>query len=263
MINKEGFLSNDIDKYENGVESSYSDLIELYKSVNTLGQDAVFKIKIERSLIHQWCLAALFIRALSNYQAIYILAKRGMTAESRVLLRTLTEIQYIVIAIENKNELAIDYLGQEAIELRELFKKTKKWPNEIPSSISIQEIIDKLKELEKEIENHIIRKISVSNWAENAGMLANRETYYNFLCYASHANIIDIKKHFIYNDKGSLASFKWGPSIDDIPEVMLSTLQTMLKIIDSTSRSFKIDMTEEIKEKASGFNQVVHFYKNI
>jgi hypothetical protein len=261
MINQEGFLSLDIINYEKRCQSNYPELLKYYEGVNMFGQETIFKIKIERSLVFQWCLAALFIRALSTFQAIYILSKKGITAESRILLRTLTEIQYIIIAIEHNHDIAKDYLGQEAIESKKLLKDAKKWPDQLPKSIKTHEIVDKLEELIKEIHTHKLKKFTIRDWAERASMLANYETYYSLLCLSSHANIADVRKHFILDNNGILSTFKWGPDIESIPEIMLSTLQTMLKIIESIGHSFEVDLSEAIREKVKGFENVKHYYK--
>jgi hypothetical protein len=261
MINVEGFLSAEIVNYEKRTQRSYPALLKYYEDINRFGQDTIFKIKIERSLLYQWCLAALFLRALSNFQAIYILSIKGMTSEARILLRTLTEIQYIVIAIQRNHDIAKDYLGQEAIESKRLFKNVKKWPEQLPESIKVQEIIDKLDELNKEIHTHKIRKYTISNWAESANMLPNYETYYGLLCLSSHANIADVRKHFVLDESGILSTFKWGPDVESVPETMLSTLQTMLQIIESIGKSFEVDISETMQQKVEGFESVRHCYK--
>lgn len=261
MINKEGFLSQDIINYEKKIQSTYPELLKYYESINVFGQETIFQINIERAIVYHWCLAALFIRALSTFQSIYILSKKGITAESNVLLRTLSEIQYIVIAIEHNHELAKDYLGQEAIERKKLFKNVKKWPEQLSKSIKVNDIIDKLEELSKEIHIHKLRKYTISNWAERANMLPNYETFYSLLCLSSHANIADVRKHFVLDKNGILSTFKWGPDIDAIPEVMLATLQTMLQIIESISHSFDIDVSETIQAKVKDFEKVRHYYK--
>lgn len=261
MINEEGFLSSEIVNYEKRTQASYSELLKYYEDINRLGQDTIFKIKIERSLLYQWCLAALFIRALSNFQAIYILSIKGITSESRILLRTLTEIQYIVIAIQRNHDIAKDYLGQEAIESKKLFKNAKKWPEQLPKSIKVQEIVDKLDELSNEIHTHKIQKYTTREWAERANMLSNYETYYSLLCLSSHANIADVRKHFVQEENGIISTFKWGPDIESVPEIMLSTLQTMLQIIESIGKSFGVDLSKTIQQKVNGFENVRRYYK--
>lgn len=118
MLNQEGFLSPDIELFEKNIEKEYSLLLEKLKSYNMFFQETAFKIKGRKNELAHWCLLALYIRSLSTYQSIIILSKKGITTEANVLLRSLVEIQYIIVALSKYPALAKEYLGQEAIEMK-------------------------------------------------------------------------------------------------------------------------------------------------
>jgi len=256
MIDKQGYLSKDIVQYENQAQEKFSELFDYYRSVNEFGQDLIFQLKIQRAHLHHWSLAALMIRALSTFQSIYILLKKGIISEAKVLHRTLIEIKYIIVAIEKNNDLAKDYLGQEEVELKRIFRNSQKWPNEIPEGIKMEEIAAKIKELNQQIKNHKIKKFTTKAWATKANMLGNYETYYSLLCLASHANSADVKNHFVFDDNGIISTFKWGPDFNNTPDTILSTIQTALIIIESIGNSFSIDILSNLKEKVEEFKNV-------
>ena len=80
MIDSEGFLSKDLDKYENQITEKYFEIISFYKEVNVYGQSLAFRLDVKNDKIEHLCLAALYLRILSNYQSIYLLNIKGITA---------------------------------------------------------------------------------------------------------------------------------------------------------------------------------------
>lgn len=263
MINEEGFLSSELKSIEDKFENEFASLFKLVRDANIFFQECSFIVKVDISKIHLLCLAALYLRSLSTYQSIFILSKKGMTGESKVLLRSLIEIQYIILAIEKNNEIANEYLGQEVIEFEKIFKNSIQWQEKLQKTISLKEIEEKLSELKSIKRINKINKITIKQFAQKAGMLLDYETSYSLLCLTSHSNIFEIKKHFVYDSNGVLSSFNWGPNINDISSVLISSTETMFRILNSIRESFDLIIDEKFTLLFNNFSNIRVSYKMI
>jgi len=245
MLNQEGFLSPDIELFEKNIEKEYSLLLEKLKSYNMFFQETAFKIKGRKNELAHWCLLALYIRSLSTYQSIIILSKKGITTEANVLLRSLVEIQYIIVALSKYPALAKEYLGQEAIEMKKILKNSRKWSDKISKDTLLHEVEDKLQEVEKEIDLNKLKKYTIKDFAQSADLLLDYEIYYAILCLTGHSNIYDVKKHFVFDDNGIISSFNWGPDKNNINTVLGIATETMFRLLSPLRDVFEVNIEDD------------------
>lgn len=256
MINDEGFLSVEIDATVKENEATFKLYVDFFKKINVFCQKTLFEIKVDSSKLHHWCLAVLFLRALSTFQAVFLLVIRGLTAEAKILLRTSMEIQYITIAIEKNNLIARDYLGQEAVEMQKILKKAKEYPHAIEGIFNINEVEEKIKFYEDEKSKYRIKPKSIKQFAESAGLIESYDTYYKFLCLTSHTNMADAREHLVFNEKGEATTFNWGPQKNQMIEVLLASIETILKTTESLSKSFCLHKENEYELLNNEFKEV-------
>lgn len=261
MLNQEGFLSPEIEKIEKDFEKEFSFYIEKVRSYNIFFQESAFKFVIKQGSLQHWCLAALYLRSLSLYQSIFILSKKGITREANVLLRSLFEIKYIVIALSKFPDLVSVYLGQEAIEMKKILKNSRRWEKNFAEIISVKEVEYKLREVDTLININKIKKYSIKDFAERANQLMDYEMYYSILCLTGHSNIYDIKKHFILDKQGILASFNWGPNKNDITNTLGIATETMFIILDPLRDVFSLDIESEYHQKIMDYNEAKSKFK--
>jgi len=256
MINDEGFLSPEIDLFEKNIEIEYSYILDKIKSYNIFFQQTAFEMKVgENDLVH-WCLLALYIRALSMYQTIILISKKGIINEANILVRSLLEIQYIIIALSKYPILVKEYLGQEAIEMKRILKNSKKWMDKIPKKITLSEIENKLKDIEKEIGIHNLKKFTIKDFAISADLLLEYEINYGIFCLTGHSNIYDIKKHFVVDDKGIISSFNWGPNKNNLNTTLQISTETMFRILSSLRDAFQLDIEENFAKYFDDYNEL-------
>lgn len=253
MINQEGFLSRDITRIEKDIELEYSFALEKIKLYNIFFQETALKIKAHKNEPLHWCLTALYIRALSTYQSIIILLKKGITNEANVLLRGLFEIQYIIISLCKFPALVNEYLGQEVLEMKKILKNSRKWSNELLKEISLKEVEGKIKEIEEEIDIHKLKKYLVKDFAQRADLLLDYEVTYAILCLASHSNIYDIKKHLVFDENGIISSFSWGPNKNNIKTVLAMATETMFRALSPLRDVFSLNIEQTYNEYLNDF----------
>jgi hypothetical protein len=255
MINSEGYLSVDINEFEKNIEREYSFVLDKIRKYNKFFQSTVFIFKGEKKELAHWCLFGLYIRALSTYQSIVLMSKKGITNESNVLLRSLFEIQYIIIALSKHPNLVKEYLAQEAIEMKKILKNSEKWHNKI-KFIELSELEMKYHEVNKLIDLHKLKKYTVKNFAERADLLMDYEINYSILCLSGHSNIYDIKKHFILDDNGIITSFKWGPDDNSLQTILRMATEIMFRITRSLLDVFVSGIEDKYAEYFYDFNEL-------
>ncbi len=251
MLNEEGFLSSELKNVESKFADEFSVLFKFVKDVNKYFQSISFEIKIKGDKIYHWCLAALYLRSLSTFQSIFLLCSKGISGEAKVLLRSFIEIEYIIIAISKNFDFANEYLAQEVIENEKILKKSFNWKENFPNSISINEIEEKLNEVIQVKDSNKCKKLSIRDYAEKADMLMDYDMYYSILCLTSHANIYEIKKHFILDTNGALSSFNWGPNKNNIPSILISSLDRMFRIVENIKNSFDLSLDKKFSDMYS------------
>jgi hypothetical protein len=263
LLNDEGFLSSELKDIEDKFTIEFDLIFKFIRDVNKYFQACSFDIKIERSKIHQWFLAALYLRSLSTFQSIILLSAKGITGEAKVLLRSLIEIQYIIIAISKDNSLVNEYLGQEVVENEKILRKSTKWKEKYYGLISIKEVEEKLSELEQVKKTQRCKKFTIKDCAEKAGMLMDHEMNYSILSLTTHANVYEIKKHFIYDKDGILVSFNWGPNKTDIPNVLVLSTEVMFRIVSSIRDTFGLSINEKFDNFFNEFVSLRNTYIHI
>jgi hypothetical protein len=254
MLSQEGFLSPEINDVEQNFEKEFAFIFEKIRGFNKFFQEITFKFIIKRNTLLHWCLAALYLRSLSLYQAIFILCKKGITGESNILLRSLYEIKYLAIALSKYPDLVFEYLGQEAIEMKHILKDSKKWDKSFPQGLSLKEVEDKLKEVETEINTNKLKKKTIKNFAEEANMLMDYEMNYSILCLTGHSNIYDIKKHFVLDEEGIIKTFNWGPNKNNVTTILGNSTETMFAIVDPLRDIFSLQIEEEYHRNIMDYN---------
>ena len=252
-IDQEGFLSKDIDNFEKHNLSKYAPLFNFYKELNSFCQEYSFKLSIPKSSIRKLLLAILYIRSLSTFQSVLILLSKGIINESKVLLRTQFEIVFQLVAIIKNEHYETNYLGQELIQRKKMLNKTNYWSEEIKNKLAPQEISKMMEEVKSEIRNKKIKEISTKQFAQKAELNDSYNTAYAMLCLASHANVMDLKNHFIFGEKGIVESFKWGPSEEQMFNLMATSIENQLIILKNLEKEFETKSENKIENLSNRF----------
>jgi hypothetical protein len=103
-----GFLSPDNESFIDEYRRKYRDWFDLIYRVNCYGQtimaDAELKVTEKGAADPKLIALLLLVRTLSNYQAVVLLAERGMVVEARTLARSCYENVYCMAALQQDGE---------------------------------------------------------------------------------------------------------------------------------------------------------------
>ena len=97
-----GFLSGDSAAWMKDFDNDFQDWIGLYHEVNDEGMKMLLVAKQDGSSNQKILANQLAVRILTNYQAVYHLAKLGLESETRAIMRGLLEAVFVLQATEKK-----------------------------------------------------------------------------------------------------------------------------------------------------------------
>lgn len=240
-IDKQGFLSEDINKWSQKIRSKYSQYFSLYYDFNNYAQDLAFKLTAHNNNLDELLIACLYIRTLSSYQSLFILLEKGIIHEAKIILRSLIEVLFQLVAINKNNNLSINYVFQDSLNRKKLTKKVKNYKSDIIKEyVSLD--LDKLqKQIDDEISKKNIKKLTTYDFAVKADLLDFYNTAYVLLSSTVHASSRDIENHLIINKDKIIESFNWGPSDKDIDMLLISGIETLYIILLNVIKRFQIE----------------------
>lgn len=242
-IDKNGFLSQEIYDWIKENRSKYKDIFLLSEEINQFAHRILFQVNPHNNNEQELLIALLYNRALSTFQGIIILSERGLINEGKVLLRSLVEIMYALIASSKYEDIAKKYLLNDIHESSKMINKLKN-----SSLKKIPKFYIPLLKREKEIENvkkeKNVNKLTIEQLSRKADLYEHHLTIYPFLCNTVHSaardigQSLDLKKNII----------RWGPDVSNIDGLILATTAEFLRILESTIEFFKINESHSIKD---------------
>ena len=105
---KQGFLGQEYNKITQKIKRKYNKDFSLLRDVNRFSHSLFYELnrKIKNTDHAGTILGALYTKALYSYQAIVLLAERGMFKECNIILRTLIETTFWITLINKDNNFS-------------------------------------------------------------------------------------------------------------------------------------------------------------
>ena len=212
------FFELDKNKVIPQIQGTYPDLWELAIDTNNYLVSFQSSVNANSNKLHEVIGVTLFIRCLTSYQALLMLASKGMLPQSQLMLRGLVEALFILVAISKDNEFAKTYVGHEEHQRKGVLNKLKRYKEfaneEDPDIKKATAIVEDIK---VNIEENNIRKLSTEEISKVAGLHSWYDTVYAITSTAVHVSARTLESHLIADDDtGEIISFLNEPDIEGI-----------------------------------------------
>ena len=260
-IDKKGFLSNDLENWRKRNNKNFEVYFKLFSDFNDFAQKLAFQLKIHNDNSDELFITCLFIRCLSTYQAIFILLETGMINEAKVLLRTLIEILFQIVAICKNKNFSKEYILQDSINRKKLVRKTMKWQEEVKKSKVELDLNKLLQEVELDIKTKSIKEFKTIDYAKKANLLDYYYTAYALLSSTVHANSRDIESHLLFDTEGIVTSFNWGPTDNGMELLLFTGIETIYIILLNVIEKFNVEKTMEYNNLEKRYKEQKTIYK--
>lgn len=259
----ESFLSPSIAASISNIRQNYSTLFDLAQSFDNLGIRVLsdeWMANAQNGSNQQLIAATLFLRTLGSFQALYLLAERGLLADARTILRSATETVIWLVAV-GKNEEVCNYLVAGDKSHRQ--KLGKAWL-EIPQAVTEMTASEKTT-TEDAIQSIHIEKAStkIADLARKADVEALYQTIYRLTSGdAAHPTLGALSRHVEEDANGYIRGLKFGPDVGDLEKTLFDAISVLGFAIDAVVKLFQIQNVEgELSELVKNWKKLSNYPK--
>lgn len=223
----EGFLGAEADEIALWFARQNADLHTAYRELNRIARGHLRDKAVEQKLQPMLC-ALYFGRLLSLFEAVYLLACRGMRADTETLLRTMTEINLKLHYAATSHAAATSLVLSEEHERLRLLRNAERHPNK-----RTEKEIDAHRELIAAIERDITAnktpRLTTKDIAKALGREWEYEIKYAMLCQATHGGPRDFHQNMQQGVEGKIEKLLWGPEHAETPLHLATAMDFLLQ----------------------------------
>jgi hypothetical protein len=259
-INENGFLSTQLDGFEEHIANAYADFYRYLLKASQFCQKLQYKLTIHKNNSDEIIAAILFSRTLATYQAFILVAKRGMLEQAKMLLRCIFESLFPLVAISKHKGYSLKLIGSEEHErLKALNKLIRYHQRQAQNDPLIKNIREKADEVKEIISKNNFKKIGIMRAAADAGLIDWYDTAYTLLSGTVHASVRSLETSIVFDHELDLKELKNEPEIDGFENLFATALEAMKYAIAAISEIFQIDtkaFVEELFQKIKGLQKI-------
>lgn len=169
-LEENGFLGKDIRGWIDKFRAQFKEWFELADELNRHCHALMFKIDAHSGDMEEVLVATLYLRSMTTFQSVVLLAERGLTAQGKMLARCMFDSIFPLCAISNDRDhkYFVDYIEADLISRKNFTKKYRKLTT--AKEEHLRELNALESELKKEIENGKVKELKTLDWAKRAGL---------------------------------------------------------------------------------------------
>jgi hypothetical protein len=217
------------------------------------------RLKVHRGNVRELLASLLFQRIAAGFEAVLLLAERGMHSQGLVQRRSVLEALFVLGAIFQKPVFVDRFLAADNERVLGVYKKMKRLPPDV------------LKALEPEITLSLI-EAKITEYQGKAGgrkgpsaadyaKAADLETYYltdySFSSEVTHSVAKDLERHIHLDDEGDVSGMVWGPENVPTQDLLMHAMDYALMACFAVEQLFAIGPTTELERLQSRLNELV------
>lgn len=194
----------------------------------------------------------LFVRLIQDYQAVILMAGRGMRAQSRTMVRTTLESMFHCLAASENIQLKagrtfpINYV--DAILSAHDSYRIKQSIHVLKSEFLSDDVKMEVKRAIEEAKTNRPVGINLQNLAEDLGRSDWYSGYYRRLSQDSHPSVTAIEQHILTDDSSGEAIARFGQDYDEFGGTLSIAILVLFEALRSIMNK---QMPEEMAEKLS------------
>jgi len=249
-LREAGFLSAEINEWIQKHRKENTKWFSLSDRCSKLGQQILLSLKMNNNDLQRILVALWFNRLLSHFQAIVLLTERGMLYEAQILLRTLVEVSFSLIAVAEHQEICQEFLQDDKVQQLKALNTYMNLPKRLRTQDEQQpDISNLIGTLKSEIYSKKYKELKTEYIAQRAGMTDYYNTIYGSLCSTVHSRIRDLESHLLLNEGDEVKQLNWGPDVSRLDTVLLTANETLIISMK------KVLLLFDLNEFADEFNE--------
>jgi hypothetical protein len=257
-LNEAGFLSTEIHGWIQKHRKANEKWFSLSERCSNLGQQVLLSLKISNNDLQQILVSLWFNRLLSHFQAIILLMERGMLYEAQIILRTLVEVSFSLVAVAENSELSQDFLKDDKAQQLKALNIYMNLPKHLRTQDEQQQasILKLIEDLKCEICKNKW-ELKTEYIAQKANMTDYYNTIYASLCSTVHSRIRNLESHLLLSKNDEIKQLNWGPDVSGLDMVLLAANETFIVSMKRVLQLFHLDQfADEFNACGSEFDRL-------
>lgn len=257
-----GFLSGRIESWVKEHQESHRDILDRAHELNRDCHRFLAGRSRDLGDQKQGVSCVLFARIVELYQAIIVVAKRGMTAPTRILWRSFIEASIHFFAIQKDPDYLDKYFDQFHIQRLKLVNKLLHSTSDELSTVRDAINDELVKEIEHLINENDAQRITIEEVARRAEVHDIYISVYDDLSRAVHTSVSDLDSHVrLNNTTEEIEGLIYGPSPKETAvAICLSGLMLVIALGDVSSL-FGEDVKDLCNSHKEAFNALLPEHK--
>lgn len=240
-----GFLSGRIESWVKEHQDSHQDILNHAQQLNRDCHRFLSGRSLDLDDEKQVVSCVLFVRMLELYQAIIVVAQRGMTAPTQIMFRSFIEADFHFFAIQRDPDYLKEYFDQFHIHRQKLVNKLRKSTSTLLGSF--REVIDEnlIEEIRQLIDEVGAKPITIEEVAKRAGQHEIYLTVYDTLSRAVHTSVSALNSYVRFNkDTKEIKGFIYGPSSEETASAICVSGLWLAEALGEVSNLFGEDLKD-------------------
>lgn len=244
-LDNQGVFGRPAQEIRSRILQSHRSWFEHAHVVNRAMHNLLPLIKPHQLVAQEMLASALFVRSLTQYQSVLILAIHGLPEECKILLRSLIELVIYLRAIHEDKAYAEDYVRNHDRERLRLYKLIMRSPflkeNLDPDTMAKEHgrLADSLRGK--------TRGFTLEQYADAAKMLPILHTAYKLFCGTVHTGAQCLEVHLNGESPETVKEIRYGMSDDGIAHALLTATELMLLCVEPLTQRLALPDIPELK----------------
>ncbi len=193
--------------------------------------------------------AGFFLRTIDNIRASVVLAERGLSVQSRVVLRAALESQFSLRACLS-GEFFQKLVAADLVKRRKMLRKAGNLAR-ISNIPSLDEMLasDQIARFQEKIADIDASDIPVAEIARAAGCEDLYLGIYATLSASVHSTVYDIERRLVFSENGELKGLAKEPDMDDVAFLLVGSIEVLLDASMAAAAFVEKDCMEYWKQE--------------
>jgi len=252
-IETDGFLSDEAGSAKIEIIKKYDDFFAYARELNCYSMGFMAGLKIDWKDNYKLIINALFIRVLETFQGGFLLSEFGMMPESKILVRSMLEMVFNIVALQKKPELLEYYFNQHKVSHFRALKATLEFKSKPLKDAVKKHKLEKLY-LEKKMERkgEEFTTLTPKQWAIEAELTDLYNVYYTDFSDSIHSNPSALDDHI--DNKPDEINLAFGPSDKGLYDVLKCGCYVLINAANSTALAHGKDISKDLDDFVNKFS---------
>lgn len=246
MFKTEGFLAPSLASSIANIKRDFAPWFGAAEAFVSLGMQVLPAVKADQTSYQQLVAAALYGRALTSFQAAYVLTERGMLADARTVVRAAAETAIILSAVV-KDATVCDLLIDRHFWHHRTLRNA--WLNDpqavaamTPTEVdAVKAAITEAEESHPKAKQSRGDPVTIAALAKRAGVTALYNVVYRSTSGdAAHTSLDALNRHIQADGDGDITGLKFGPDTSDLPATLSDGISVMGHALNAVLELFPL-----------------------